>query len=205
MGFVYNLIMEKKYNISESWIKVKKENSKYSPMQIAEHIALSKNVSPSTIAGYGRVSENPKVKTEAGIAYNKIINKNHNLEKKWKEKRLKYPKLQPEEIARKIALEVSLNPISVSSYTRSSADLSIKREAENSFSKLVSEKHNINEIWKEMIENKINLQPHERAIEIAKRINVKPATVSYYGIFSDDSRVKKEALKSLQYFRRNKK
>lgn len=127
------------------------------------------------------------------------------LEKKWKEKRLEYPKLAPEEIARKIALEVSLNPISVSSYARSSSDLSIKREAEISLIKLLSEKHKINEIWKEMIQNNINLQPHERAIKIAKRINLKPATVSYYGIFSDDYRVKKEALKSLQFFRKNKK
>ncbi len=65
---VYNILMERKYQITEKWLEISKNNLDLNPAEISLKIAQNLKKSPISISNYGISSHNDFVKSEASKA-----------------------------------------------------------------------------------------------------------------------------------------
>ena len=67
-NYAYGLLYEKKYDFTEKWLRIKREQPSFSPIKIVEQISEIVSLHPRTIAFYAQFSRNVIVKREAIIA-----------------------------------------------------------------------------------------------------------------------------------------
>ncbi|MHA1894207.1 MAG: hypothetical protein ACTSX4_06890 [Candidatus Helarchaeota archaeon] len=100
--------------------------------------------------------------------------------------------LTHEEIARKIADEADITPLTVTMYA-GALDPSIKIEARKTSRKMLEEKHDITSRWNKYVV--LGLNPSQIIEKIALEDNIKPASIAAYGRFSQDLNIRTESKK----------
>jgi len=189
-------LMEQKHNITSKWLDLKIEIPSISSEEIVENLALDLDLSPISVAGYGRGSKDPSIRYESSKIYNGIMEKNLNITDLWIQIKVSNPNLSTEEIARKVAMKTGKSSITIASYGRSSHNKSVKSDATNAYKKLMMEKLQITVKWVKFRNSNPRLAPVQIAIRIAQLLDKSPISIASYGICSDNEIVKEEAAKA---------
>jgi L-ribulose-5-phosphate 3-epimerase UlaE len=192
----YNNIMIEKYDLTNKWKEITKINPSLTPIQKAEEISKIVQISSVSVAGYTRVSPDKKVRVEAISALNEILIKHHNIEEQWLKLKKSHPELVPHEKAQKIAHDLEINPITLSSYAMYSNNKIVKNEANISYNVLREMRRDITNRWKSLMLGSPTLTPKEISNKIAKEQKIKPITIAGYGRSSFDKEVKSQAMKA---------
>ncbi len=196
-NLAFTVLLEAKHDITSQWLELLTEASDLDPRERAEIIATRQGINPVTIAGYGRVSKNKKVKNEAHKAFNNLLDSKHEITEQWRELISSSLELSPKERAESIASKLKIKPSTVASYGKSSLNKKVRNEASQAYSMIMETKHNITSEWLELITNKPALTPTQRAEVIATKKGLDPVTVATYGRASPNPKVKSEAFKAV--------
>lgn len=94
-----------------------------------------------------------------------------------------------------ISRKLSLNPISVASYSIRSPIPEIVKKMNKEFKMNIEMKHQITEKWLELKRNNTNLSGEDIIEEIANKKKLKPITIASYARSSEDNMIKLQAIR----------
>lgn len=186
---IYKLLYEKRLEITKQWQRLKKERYELSAMEVITAIAKKKKISPATVASSARYSTDRIIRLNAIRVYGEIQEKKHNITPDLLKLRKEYPQLTSIKIIKKLAKLKKLNPSTIAALCRYSTDMETRIESTALYLNLMMERHKIIERWLA-----IRADPFEKAPIIAKELKIKPISVLFYAILSEEKIVQDECL-----------
>ena len=186
-------LLNEKSNITELWQNLAKKNPNLLPEEKATILGSETGLQPSTVANYAKASIDKIIRNEGRIASKKIEIIKFDLTNKWKKLLDKYPQWTPKKRAEEIAKNISIGPITATTYLKESANKVVKKNSILAYYMLVDDKHGITNKWSLLMKSHPNFSPLEHVKIIADELELSTGYISLVGTYSTDQQVSKES------------
>lgn len=164
------------------------------PEERAEIISKIVDMHPNSVASYARNDLDKDTRSDASKSYQILSEVKYNITERWL--KLKQKDFSPVDIAKTIAEEFKISPLTVALYGKVSKDKIVRSESLKVIPIMLDSRYNITDKWRHLINSKSKKSPKEKAELIAQDLNLNPISVASYANYSEDVEVRREAKKS---------
>ncbi len=193
---------DKKYKITERWLRAKIENPILNPYEIAKILEEKTLLKSTRICHIAKASDNKIVRKEANIALKLVYDLEHyHITKNWEEQIAENPLLDSYLIIKNLEKIINLPAKSIIFYAVESLNHHIKGEAKKLEKKTMEESYKITERYKEYRKNFPTQTPDWIFTKISEDLGRNPKYVASLGKYSKAKDVRQAAYQAEKIFR----
>lgn len=188
------ILIEREYDIFASWEELAKDK-KLSEKLIVEKLSKKTGLSPQSILMTLKISEDDNLRKRSFKLSKEFQEEKHKIEERWLEIKRTDPELNDIEIILKLSKEKNISPVTICGFSSVFKNKDIRKVAFNAQKRFLSEKHNLEDRWKELINEKLDLDYSQLITLISQEKGLSPLTLLQYMRYSSDQSLKSIAIK----------
>ncbi len=200
----HRALMLAKHGITQKWVETRQTHPDMGPDQIAQLVAGDLDIKASSVASYGQSSPDLGVRREANLAGKLLLEAKHAVTRHWQSLHQEFPKIPPEECARRIGEACQLSPFTVTSLAGVSKDPAVRAWSLPATMRLKDVRHQITESLHTSMRTRPHLNPLQHVEGVSAATGLTPISVMWVARYSPDSEIRDEVWMAFREFNASK-